>query len=163
MSKEDDIVHCTFSIDNDINEHNDILLFGGGCFFFSPGRHYRYEQRLACVLWKIDFRDIHEIIYEPTRKQDDKDKPNGTINHIQVILHGLHSCRPKSKEYQYQKNDSRSQVHSQKLRRHLCVHFHRSIRDTKAAHLWSNCTQSSCSSFTSSYHVIILLVQYFLN
>jgi len=28
------------------------------CVYF---RHYRYEQKLACLLWKIDMRDVTVI------------------------------------------------------------------------------------------------------
>ncbi|KAL1498196.1 hypothetical protein ABEB36_009033 [Hypothenemus hampei] len=31
------------------------ILFVGGLFAF---KHYRYEQKLACLLWKIDMRDV---------------------------------------------------------------------------------------------------------
>ncbi|XP_030746058.1 guanylate cyclase 32E [Sitophilus oryzae] len=39
------------------------ILFVGGLFAF---KHYRYEQKLACLLWKIDMRDVTIIPIDVT-------------------------------------------------------------------------------------------------
>nr|CAD7400717.1 unnamed protein product [Timema poppensis] len=46
-------------------------------------RHYRYEQRLACLLWKIDIKDV-TIIPSETVEQSD-----GNLSMIQVCRHSV--------------------------------------------------------------------------
>lgn len=40
-------------------------------------RHYRYEQKLACLLWKIDIRDV---IIIPTETTESANKNKNMVN-----------------------------------------------------------------------------------
>lgn len=54
-------------------------------------RHYRYEQKLACLLWKVDVRDI---ILPRTNSEYTLQNLRSTINVSNVmLLHGCNSCR----------------------------------------------------------------------
>ncbi|XP_067005765.2 guanylate cyclase 32E [Anabrus simplex] len=56
------------------------LLLVGAVFAF---RHYRYEQKLACLLWKIDMRDVTII---PTESAE---TPGANRSMIQVCRHSV--------------------------------------------------------------------------
>lgn len=57
-------------------------------------RHYRYEQKLACLLWKVDVRDI---ILPRTNSEYTLQNLRSTINVSNVmLLHGCHCRRPRN-------------------------------------------------------------------
>lgn len=63
-------------------------------------RHYRYEQKLACLLWKVDIREVIFAgldVYESPTQQSTPNNVSNKRSFFDIIGHGRHGNNNNSK------------------------------------------------------------------